>query len=329
MAQDCSTGIPLRECLSEFLVCPECRGPLGRPEASGSAFSCPSCNKTYPVERGIPRFVSSEHYVASFGFQWTKYSKTQLDNGTNRNSEEFFRSRLGFAPEEMSGKLVLDVGCGTGRYAEVASRFGARVVGIDLSRAVESAYDNLQDRPNVQIMQADVFKLPFREQTFDFIYSIGVLHHTPDCEAAFRCLPRLLKPGGKIAIWVYSRYDRPHYFMSDIYRRVTTRMPHKLLYRLCYLARPLDRVERALTALHLRPAALMLGLLLPTSHHPDPNWRVLDTFDWYSPRYQSKHTYNEVFRWFESEKLVNIRILDSPISVQGQRPVNAVRLFGV
>ena len=91
-----------------------------------------------------------------------------------------------------------------GRFAEVATRWGAHVVGIDLSLAAEVAAQSL--RRDATVFQADVFQLPFAPESFDFIYSIGVLHHTPDCEHAFKVLPGLLKPVG-IAIWLYSGYN--------------------------------------------------------------------------------------------------------------------------
>src|SRR5208337_3717658 len=69
--------------------------------------------------------------------------------------------------------------CGMGRFADVATRWGAHVVGIDLSLAAEVAARNLAGR-KATILQADVFHLPFVPESFDFIYSIGVLHHTPD-----------------------------------------------------------------------------------------------------------------------------------------------------
>jgi hypothetical protein len=64
--------------------------------------------------------------------------------------------------------------------------------------------------------------------------------------------------------------------------------------------------------------------LLPMSFNPDPQWRVLDTLDWYSPWYQSKHSYEEVFRWFEDCGLQDLRVILQPISVQGQRPLQGV-----
>jgi SAM-dependent methyltransferase len=306
--------------LEGLLVCPECRKLLGMKDSS---FVCASCKVTYPIVRGIPRFVASQDYVGNFGFEWTRHAQTQLDREQSRTTEKQFQENTRIDPEILRGKLVLDAGCGMGRYAEVASRYGARVIGIDLSQAVESARRNLADRPNVQILQANIFKLPFPEETFDFIYSIGVLHHTPNCEAAFRKLAKLLKPGGKIVIWLYNGYNRLPYFMSDIYRKITARLPNRLLHSMCQVSVPLYYVDVALRRVYLGPVAAALRIALPVSHHPDKAWRVLDTFDWYSPRYQSKHTYEEVFRWFESEGLIKTTVMTTPIGVSGEKPLRS------
>ena len=110
-------------------------------------------------------------------------------------------------------------------------------------------------------------------------------------------LPPLLKPGGRIAIWLYSAYNRWYRF-SDLYRKVTRRLPPQLLHKLCYGAVPLYGVHQLLRKIPLvgRPASAALAYVIPMALHRDRNWRVLDTFDWYSPWYQSKHTYEEVFR---------------------------------
>jgi SAM-dependent methyltransferase len=214
------------------------------------------------------------------------------------------------------GKLVLEVGCGMGRFADVVSRWGGNVVGCDLSQAVEAAYQNLGQRDNVVILQADLFELPFRDEVFDVIYSIGVLHHTPDCEKAFRALIRFLKPGGKIAIWVYGTMG-PWERFSRVYRRLTVRMPPRLLHTLCYLAIPMYYIYR------IPLLGNALWMLLPMSRHPRPEWRVLDTFDWYSPKYQSLHTYPEVYRWFRSEGLVDIQLPDVPVAASGVKQIGS------
>lgn len=266
--------------------------------------------------------MDAQQYAGSFGFQWHTFRRTQLDNEFSHRSELDFERRTGFRPQDLAGKLVLDVGCGMGRFAEVATRWGARVVGIDLSVAAEVAAENLKDR-DATFFQADVFKLPFAPESFDVIYSIGVLHHTPDCEQAFKALPQFLKPGGTIAIWLYSAYHR-WYRMSDVYRKATRRMPPRLLHKLCYGTIPLYGVHQLLRRIPLlgRFASGGLAYLLPMAFNPDPKWRVLDTFDWYSPWYQSKHTYEEVFRWFEDCGLEDLRVVRQPISVRARKPGN-------
>jgi SAM-dependent methyltransferase len=304
----------------QILRCLTCQGEL---REQNEVLLCASCGRSYPFVNGIYRFVDEQHYAGSFGFQWHLHSKTQLDTEDSRRSEGAFRRRTGFRPEDLAGKLVLDVGCGMGRFAEVATRWGAHVVGIDLSLAAEVAAKNLADR-SASIFQADVFKLPFAPESFDYIYSIGVLHHTPNCEQAFKVLPRLLKPGGRIAIWLYSAYNA-WYKMSDVYRKVTRRMSPRFLHRLCYGAIPLYGVHQVLRKIPGvgRPVSGALAYMVPMSFNRDPKWRVLDTFDWYSPWYQSKHTYEEVFRWFESCGLDDLRVIEQPIAVQGHKPVLA------
>ncbi|MGC1291043.1 MAG: class I SAM-dependent methyltransferase, partial [Candidatus Acidiferrales bacterium] len=275
----------------------------------------------------VMRFVDAEKYAGSFGFQWHKHAQTQLDGPDNTESEFDFRQRTGFTPDELRGKLVLDVGCGMGRFAEVASRWGATVVGVDLSTAAEVAARNLGDRNGVFFFQADAFALPFAPESFDVIYSLGVLHHTPDCERAFKGLVKFLKPGGTIAIWLYSGYSKWYRF-SDIYRRLTSRLPAKTLHTLCYAAVPLYHVYYGLRKIPFlgQPLSGFFHHVFPFSLHRNPRARVIDTFDWYSPKFQSKHTYEEVFRWFETCKLGSLRVLHESISIRGTKPLGAVEL---
>ena len=303
-----------------LLRCSACNAPLGNPS---EGYQCTNCGRNYPVVRDVPRFVGTQNYAQSFGFQWQRYDRTQLDGAERCHSEMQFQLKTGFSPGELKGKLVLDVGCGMGRFAEVATRWGARVVGVDLSAAAEVAARNLADRDFIAF-QADVFALPFVPESFDYIYSIGVLHHTPDCEAAVKALPRYLKPGGSLAVWVYSGYNNWYRF-SDLYRRITHRMRPTTLHNILRIAVPffysVDRCLRAMPGGVGKPLAGLVHHVFPVNRNPDPQWRVLDTFDWYSPKYQSKHTYEQVFHWFESSGLEDLHVGQIPVSVRGRKPL--------
>jgi 2-polyprenyl-3-methyl-5-hydroxy-6-metoxy-1,4-benzoquinol methylase len=307
--------------LQAILRCLSCDASLESDQAGG--FVCRACKRQYPNVRGIARFVDAQDYAASFGFQWHRYQKTQLDHDEVRESDRLFRIKTWLRPEEVRGKLVLDVGCGMGRFAEVATNWGARVVGIDLSAAAEVAAKNLAARDFVAF-QSDVFALPFAPESFDIIYSIGVLHHTPDCEAAVKALAKYLKPGGVLAVWLYSGYNKWYRF-SDFWRRYTHKMRPETLHSILKIVVPfLYHLGQGLRRVPVVGRGLSGAIhhVFPVNREPDPEARLLDTFDWYSPKYQSKHTYEQVFRWFEDCGMEDLRIAQKSISVRGRKPLH-------
>ncbi len=269
-----------------------------------------------PVVDGVPRFTPASTYADSFGFEWTSFPELQLDDDANRESEETLVAKLGLGPPDVAGRLVLDVGCGMGRFSDVVSRWGGRVVGADLSRAVDAAARNLSGREDAAVIQADARDLPFAPGAFDVVFSIGVLHHTPSTFGALARISPLVKPGGTLAIWVYSSRLRWALFGGELLRPITSRMsPQQLLRLVRWIVPRAWALKRRMPALHR-----LVDLALPTSNHPDPEWRILDTFDWYSPRYQHKHTYAEVEGWFRSLGFEEVERLGVPVSVRGRRP---------
>ncbi len=314
----------MKEKLLRILCCPSCKSDLvvEAVESSGGEIKegvlrCSSCSKNYKIHNFIPRFVETDKYVGNFSFQWLFYKKTQLDSHNRaEDSLKEFVLKTGFTPVELKGRTMLDVGCGTGRFMEIAGAEGGEIVGVDLSFSVETAVENMKGRPNVNVVQADIFNLPFKPGSFDFIYSLGVLHHTPDTGEAFRRVAPLLGNGGDISIWVYSnesRYAKIRNAFTDFYRIFTSRMPVRLLWWLCHLAIPLYYVKK------LGKFGDLVEMVLPTSVHPCAEERVLNTFDWYSPKYQYKHTFVEVEAWFREAGLTPKR-LGALVAVTGSRP---------
>jgi SAM-dependent methyltransferase len=280
------------------------------------ALRCARCSTVIPIQKGIPRFVNSDGYAASFSFEWNRFRTTQLDSISGlAESEERFKQNLDMPIESLRGKLVLDAGVGCGRFAEVALRAGAQVVGIDLSYAVDAAACNLKGWDGITLFQADLLQLPFKEESFDFIYSLGVLHHAPDPKGGFLKLIRLLKPGGKISITLYAGYNKVYVRSTEWWRRLTTRLPVRVVMGISSLAVPLYYLYRI-------PGLGLVGeAIFPISMHPKATWRVLDTLDCYTPRYQSYHTHPEVFRWFEEAGLINIKVLEPGVSFIAARPI--------
>lgn len=301
---------PINELVLPLLRDPDDGGPL---RLDGAAFV--SAKNRFPIVNAIPRFVPSDHYVGSFSFEWNLHNQTQLDFARgDRSSEEQFVQKTGFRPEDLAGKLVLDAGVGAGRYADVASRWGANVVGVDLSYAVEASHRNFADRPNVFIAQADIGRLPFARESFDFIFSIGVLHHTPDTKKYFEALVPFLKPGGTIAIWVYP--NEGDYVIRQQWVPFVNRIPPRMFYEWCEWFVPWVR-ERA----GPRWAKVMRQTFPYSEQNLGLQNDILDTFDAYSPRYHGVHSPEEVEAWFRGCGLVGItRPSDWVTCVRGQKP---------
>lgn len=302
-----------RHWLYELMSCPVCGGAL---VAASGSLGCPS-GHAFPIVDGIPRFTPASSYADSFGFEWTSFPRLQLDSDRNQESATTFREKTGLGPDDVAGKTVLDAGCGMGRFTHVVARWGAdRAVGADIGRAVEAAGGNLETFPSVALIQADLRALPFPPESFDIVFSIGVLHHTPNTYRSLAQVAKLVKPGGTLAVWVYSKRLGSTLSGSELLRPLTSRMSPDRLLKVVEWVTPRTRaLKRKLPAIQVP-----LDHVLPTSNHPDPEWQVLDTFDWYSPRFQWKHTYEEVEGWFGRLGFENVERLGVPVAVRGRRP---------
>jgi SAM-dependent methyltransferase len=296
--------------LETILACPETGAALTR---EGDRLTAAS-GAAYPVIRAIPRFVPSDDYVGSFSFEWNTHNRTQLDSYTGSGtSEAMLTAKTGLGPEDVRGKLVLDAGIGAGRFSDVLSRWGALVIGVDLSYAVEAAQANFRDRPNVLVVQADIGKLPLADESVDIIVSIGVLHHTPSTERYFRALVPKLKRGGRISIWVYP--DNGEYAVRKYWIPFTSRLPSRAFYEWCRWIVPRIYADPS------RRWVQLLRRLFPFSDQGlGLENDILDTFDAYSPVFHGTHSPEEVAGWFAAAGLAEIRVLDVPSSVTGVKP---------
>jgi SAM-dependent methyltransferase len=209
---------------------------MSRGEAT-PLLACRSCNATFPVRNSIARFVTipeddvARRTQASFGYEWTHFNDWRASGETNFN--DYFQ---GFALDWLRGRTVLDAGCGMGRHARQIAPHAGQLIAMDFSRAIDQAARNTADAANVCCVQGDLFALPFADETFDLIYSLGVLHHVDGTEAAIRGLIRKLKPGGRMRIYLYwKRHGWKGAVLAGVTaaRRITTRLPFGVLRACC------------------------------------------------------------------------------------------------
>lgn len=322
----------MKKRLLDLLRCPDCMGRLDlvigkrdKAEVEEGSLNCGHCKRSHPIVRSVPRFVESDPYAGNFGLQWNVFSRTQLDsaNGTTISRDKFV-SITGLTPEQLKDKRVLDVGCGMGRFLEVAASGGAEVIGIDLSRAVDAAFENVGHLPNVHIIQANLFSLPFERATFDFVYSFGVLHSTPSTKRAFLKSCEYLRPAGRIAVWVYHKYWEGSVppFMR-LYRHATSRIPPSWLLRLVktYVppALPLVRLPKVGRLLKWPIPVLDYKGLLPLSDDQLREWAILDTFDMLGPKYQFWHSLDEGRAWLREAGLADPEVVEPYVTLRGRR----------
>ncbi len=324
--------------LLEVLRCPACHGDLRceraeeLPRPSGEhdtatgrddeivhgILLCGACKHRYPIVDGIPRFVPSEDYAASFGLQWNRFRLEQMDSANATSlSERRFYGETAWEPEWLRGRWILEAGCGAGRFLEIAARAGAEVIGVDLSASVNSARQTLAAHKNVHLVQASLYELPFAAASMAGVYSLGVLQHTPSPRNAVAKLVQLLTPAGHMAVTVYEHKPWTRWNAKYLVRPLTRRLPKRALLLLIRLVMP---VMFLITEILFRIPFLahFFHFVIPVANYVEQReltwrdryrWAILDTFDMLSPRFDSPMTETELRQWFLAAGLGETRRL--------------------
>lgn len=348
----------MRDALVEWLVDPDGHAPLTLDAAerdagghilAGSLRS--GTGPTFPVLRGIPRFVARNdegqaQVERSFAFKWAQrhsyQSPSMLDEG-----RRWLVARYGFDSVDAMGahmsaaRGVLDAGCGGGYSASLwmpGGWRGAMWIGADISEAVDVARDRLGALANTEFVQADVMQLPFRDESFDIVFSEGVLHHTPSTAAAFAAVTRLVRPGGELMAYVYRRKSPVREFTDDHVRAAIAGLSPEEAWE---ALRPLTALGQALASVRaeidLAEPVPLLGI--PAGRHDvqrlmywhfaklfwndalsfEENHHI--NFDWYHPAYAHRHTESELREWCEAARLtiVHLDVQDSGYTVRARR----------
>ena len=254
----------------------------------------------------VPADGTTDRTFASFGFEWNNFDDVRDEDETF--AETYFRD---IELSELDGRIGLDAGCGKGRYTRFLAEHLGAMAALDGSSAVEAATRNLAGFPSVLVVKSDLRHAPFAPESFDFIASLGVLHHLDDPQAGFNRLVELLAPGGRILVYLYSR---PSTFglraaaldLASLVRRMTVRMslptlrvvsaPIAFLLYCGVVAPGAYGDRRGVAALSALPMNAYRGKPLRSL--------VLDTFDRLSAPVEHRYVWKELAPWFRDAGLV-------------------------
>jgi len=334
------------------LACPACGGALRvidtSPDRADAVLGhdLGTCPERYPVIGGIPRLLTGParlllrvahagwfatplgavvgwpgdppvgspdlELVERFDAEWRSFSRV-----ASKELDLTFERYFDVVPPESyrEGALVVDAGCGAGRWAEQVQRRGARVIAVDLGRSVEVAHDNTRASGRVVCVQGDVRSPPLRPASFDLVYSLGVLHHISETEDALGSLARLVRPGGLFLLYLYYALEtRPPAYRAifrgtDAARRLTSLLPQQILAIVATAIAavaywPLARLARVLAAV----GATGLAAQLPLSFYARSSFRTMrnDSLDRFGTRLEKRYTRAEVTRLLEAAGLTNV-----------------------
>jgi len=265
----------------------------------------------FPLKNGAYRIVTDDNYTENFGFQWNKFAGTQVDKATKLDiSKVRFFAETGWDKEDLTGKNVLEVGSGAGRFSQIMLDFTkANLYSVDYSNAVEANYKNNGPNERFKLFQASIYDMPFEKNQFDKVLCLGVLQHTPDFEKSVQSLIEMAKPGAEVVVDFYGVngvWTKLH--SKYIFRPITKKMTHEKLHKV--IDKNIDWLIKASKFFTKIGVGRLTNRFLPIcdiagtfpKNIPYNQLRelcVLDTFDMFSPEHDHPQKISTVVNWFE------------------------------
>ncbi len=266
---------------------------------------------SFPKKNGAYRVVAGENYTENFGYQWNKFGGTQVDKASKLQiSKTRFFAETNWDKEDLSGKNILEVGSGAGRFTQIIlDHTNANLYSVDYSNAVEANYKNNGPNERLHLFQASIYEMPFAKAQFDKVLCLGVLQHTPDFEKSVKALIDMAKPGAEVVVDFYgvngwwTKLNAKY-----LYRRFTKKMSHEKLYKL--IDSNIDWMIKASRFFTKVGLGNIVNRFIPIcdidgtmpafiSYQQLRELCVLDTFDMFSPEYDNPQKIDSVVNWFE------------------------------
>ncbi len=265
----------------------------------------------FPLLNGAYRIVKDDNYTENFGYQWNKFAGTQVDKESKLDiSRVRFFAETNWDKEDLSGKNVLEVGSGAGRFSQIIlDHTRAELYSVDYSNAVEANYKNNGTNPRLHLYQASIYEMPFAKNQFDKVLCLGVLQHTPDVERSVKSLIEMAKPGTEVLVDFYpisGWWTKIH--AKYFFRPLTKKMTHEKLYKkidanmdwLIRTYRFFSKMGIGRFVNRFLPICDIDGTLPPGLPYDQlKELCVLDTFDMFSPQYDQPQKISTVVNWFK------------------------------
>jgi 2-polyprenyl-3-methyl-5-hydroxy-6-metoxy-1,4-benzoquinol methylase len=284
----------------------------------------------------IPRFVQGHNYADHFGYQWNQFRTTQLDSYTGLPITSKRLQRC-LGPElwnNLSNMDVLECGCGAGRFTEVLLHQGARVTSLDLSSAVEANATNFPVTASHRIVQADINRMPFRENSYDLVLCLGVVQHTPDPRQTVAQLYRYVKPGGTVVVdhyrWSLAWYTKTAPLFRMVLKRLPTATSMKVIERMVDTMLPLhkwasrNRVSRAIVG-RVSPLLTFYVLYPELNDRLQREWAMLDTHDSLTDWYKHRRSKEQVVSMLKGIGMhhIHAEYAGNGVEARGRKPLTA------
>lgn len=346
----------MKESLLKYIVCPICEGDFDlkkenqeKEEIIKGKLVC-NGGHSFDIAGGIPRLLYEKDYKGekkqtkdSFSSKWKKVP----DFGHEQKSKDFYidwyLQRHGFVNISSlskflsSKKYILDAGCGLGRDVKLfAENASGTVFGVDISDSIDIAYKHIGNLTNVHLIKADLTRLPFRKNFFDYLSCDQVLHHTFNTHDSFKYLTGFLNSGGEIAIYVYKKKGPIREFCDDYLRQYATNASSDECLQLSEAITAFGKslsdlniefeIPKDIPVLSIEAGKYNLQrfifyhvLKCYWNDNFDYDTNVMTNFDWYHPKFAHRHSPDEVTKWFNDEglEIVNFNVIESGISVRG------------
>lgn len=231
----------------------------------------------------------------SFELEWSFLApgeREKIWRDENKNMPDIFLHETGEQPSFFTGKKVVDVGSGHGIMTGKIASMSALAVGVELSKAVEDAYKKNQ-AANAWYVQADLQYLPFETSSFDVLYSSGVIHHTNNTELSLSLIEPVVKPGGKLCLWLYHPQQKTGHKMILLLRSFTKRLPVKAAF--------------VFLMIFVFPFTYLLKKI---KNRKKISYReeIIDLLDQFTPEFRDEIEHEEAVAWLEKRHYSNIEL---------------------